>query len=90
MHLDRQTPEDEKFAIGIFNVLGYITEGGDPAKELNYRAIAAYLQKDYRQAEALTLQALQYAPNDANMRANLENFRKLGAKTPPAKAASIQ
>ncbi len=90
MHLARQTPEDEKFAIGIFDVLGYITEGGDPAKELNYRAIAAYLQKDYRQAEALTLQALRYAPDDVNMRANLENFRKLGAKTPPAKAASIQ
>ena len=89
-HLSRNTPEDERFAVGIFNVLGCITGGSDPAKELNYRAIAAYLQKDYRAAEALMFQALQYAPNDANMRANLEKFRELAAKNQPAKAALIQ
>ncbi|MBE6377801.1 MAG: hypothetical protein E7051_03160 [Lentisphaerae bacterium] len=87
-HLARKTPADEKFAIGIFHVLGCITEGSDPAKELNYRAIAAYLAKDYALAEDLMLQALRYAPGDKNMRANLENFRAL--KNRAAKAASTE
>ena len=87
-HLARKTVADEKFAVSIFNVLGYITEGGDPAKELNYRAIAAYLAKDYDTAEKLTLEALRYAPDDKNMLANLENFREL--KNRAAKAASTE
>jgi hypothetical protein len=87
-HLTKDTVEDQKFAIAVFNVLGYITEGSDPAKELNYRAIAAYLAKDYALAETLTIEALGYAPNDQNMLANLEKFREL--KKQAVKAASTE
>jgi hypothetical protein len=87
-HLTKDTVEDQKFAIAVFNVLGYITEGSDPAKELNYRAIAAYLAKDYALAEMLTIEALGYAPNDQNMLANLEKFREL--KKQAVKAASTE
>lgn len=89
MHLSKNTPADERFAAGIFTVLGHLFEGGDPAKELNYRAISALLLKDYQQAEALTLQALKYAPQDANMLANLQHIRE-AAKNHSAKAASTE
>lgn len=89
-HLEKKTPGDTLFAASAYDVLGHITEGNDPVKELNYRAIAAFLRKDYVAAEKFAIEALRLAPEDANILANLQKFRELQTKTPPAKAASTE
>ncbi|MBE6366215.1 MAG: hypothetical protein E7053_10825 [Lentisphaerae bacterium] len=83
----RHNPADLEFTVQIYMVLSELTLGSDPAKKYSYQAYAAYLQQDYRRAEELTLQALEYAPGDENLLNNLQTFREL-LKNPPEAAAS--
>ena len=87
-HLRRKSDFDTKFAAQIFLVLGDLSMNSDPARDCNYKAISALLLEDYALAEKLTLQALQYAPEDKNLLNNLRSIREK-LKTPPAEAASI-
>jgi hypothetical protein len=80
-------PADLEFTVQIYMVLSDLSLGGDPARDLAYRAYAAYLQQDYRRAEELTLEALQYAPGDENLLNNLQNFRDM-LKNPPEATTS--
>ena len=89
-HLKKNTPQDIQFAVTVFDALGHITDGSDPLKELNYRALAAFFRKDYATAEKLASEALTYSPDDENLRINLQKFRELRIKNSPAEAASTE
>lgn len=88
-HLRRNTPEDREFAIAILKVLRELSLGADPMRDLNYRALTAYLQEDYQAAVKITEEALQYAPDDAHLLQNLRQYRMMiELKNSPEAAAS--
>ncbi|MBR7121380.1 MAG: hypothetical protein IKC94_03970 [Lentisphaeria bacterium] len=83
-----RNPAELEFTVLIYKVLADLSLNADPVKKFSYRAYAAYLQENYREAENLTLQALHYAPEDANLLSNLETFRELLKNHPEAAASN--
>ncbi len=77
---------DVTFARQCYLVLAELSMGSNPVRELSFKAYAAYLSKDYAEAERLIQQALEKSPDDPVLKKDLADYRKL--KNLPAKAAS--
>lgn len=87
-HLRRGTEKDRDFAVMILKVLRELSMGADPLRDLNYRALTAFLLEDYQAAADITAEALKYAPTDEHLLKNLQHYREMIKNSPEAEASN--
>ena len=84
-HLKQRKPENLRYAANIFLMWSQLAADSNQMEKYNYQGVAMMISGRYDEAEKYFSEALAFAPDDANVRKNLESARrkKSGNNLPP-------
>ena len=84
-HLKQRKPENLRYAANIFLMWSQLAADSNQMEKYNYLGVAMMISGRYDEAEKYFSEALAFAPDDANVRKNLDSARrkKSGNNLPP-------